>query len=295
MKPITLLRVKQKLIRTFFREQWSLLVCDIQGVILTAIVPPQNSQWADPFPVEHDGRTYIFVEQQIGHDNGTLGVIELYSDLSYSVFTSILEKPYHLSFPNVFCVEQGGKSIWYMIPETHENRTIDLYRAVEFPYLWEYDTTLMDNVMAVDTVIFRHDSHWWLFTSIGTESISVNQNLSAFYSDSFPSNQWIAHSQNPLYTGLNNSRMAGAIVRNKHTGILSRPAQNCLKNYGEETNINEILELSPQSYKEKIIKTIMPEKALCAVCTHTINYSNAYMLRDIKTRKSRLILSLFQN
>ncbi|MDR3343227.1 MAG: hypothetical protein LBT14_10685 [Treponema sp.] len=285
MKPITPLRIKRKIIRTFFREQWSLLVCDPTGNILTSIVPPKNCQWADPFPVDYTGKTYIFVEQQIGHGNGTLGVIELYPNLTHSDFIPILEKEYHLSFPNVFCLEQNDKIIWYMIPETHENETIDLYRSVDFPYQWIYEMTLMENVKAVDTTVFFHNLKWWLFTSIGTESISVNKNFSVFYSDTFPSKNWIPHPQNPVCSDLKNSRMAGSVFINKKNDRLNRPAQNCLKDYGKETNINEIVELNPVSYKEKVIKTIAPERDLHAVCTHTINFSKNYMLRDIKTRK----------
>jgi hypothetical protein len=288
-RPMTFLRIKRKIIRVFFREQWSLLVCDTKGAVITPIVPPKDRQWADPFPVEHEGRCYIFIEQQIGHNNGTLGFIELYPDLSYSAFIPILEKPYHLSFPNVFALERDGKKVWYMIPETHENRTVDLYRATAFPHKWEFDMTLMDNVEAVDTVVFQHDSVWWLFTSAGSKANPVNQNLSAFYSERFPSDSWTAHPQNPLCARLNNSRMAGAVVRDAQTGNLVRPAQNCLKDYGKETNLNEIIALSPLRYQERITKTISPEANLHAVCTHTINHSEHFIVRDIKTRRSRLI------
>jgi hypothetical protein len=199
-----------------------------------------------------------------------------------------MEKEYHLSFPNIF---RGGKSAasWYMVPESHENSTIDLYHSVEFPYTWEHEATLIGGVRAVDTVVFYHNSKWWLFTSLDTETTPLNANLSVFYSDVFPSTDWKAHPQNPVVSGLSNSRMAGAIFRDRGSGALIRPAQNCLKDYGKETNLNEIVELSPSGYRERIIKTISPEKSLHAVCTHTINISEHFMLRDIKTRRSRFI------
>jgi hypothetical protein len=277
-------RTKRKLIRTFFYEQWSLLVCDIDGNILKTIAPPKNYQWADPFPVEHEGKTYIFIEQQIGHENGTLGFIELYPDLSYSSFTPILEKEYHLSFPNIFCLEENNQTLWYMLPETHENKTIDLYKALSFPDTWTHEKTLITGVMAVDSTVFFYDAKWWLFTSVGSKTRPTNANLSLFYSDIFPSSSWTPHPQNPVCTDLGNARMAGAVFFNKNTGHLNRPAQNCLKDYGKEININEILELNPNSYKEHTIKTMRPEGNYKAVCTHTFNYSKNYLLRDIKTR-----------
>jgi hypothetical protein len=174
-----------------------------------------------------------------------------------------------------------------MIPETHENKTVDLYRAVNFPLKWEYESTLLGDVVAVDSTVFFHASKWWLFTSLETKPNSINRNLSAFYSDSFPSDSWTPHPLNPLCVDISNSRMAGVIFLNKETGLLNRPAQNCRKDYGKKTNINEIIGLSVSSYKEKISKIVVPERNLHAVCTHTFNYSNTYLLRDIKTRRSR--------
>jgi hypothetical protein len=278
-------RLKRKIIRTLYDEQWSIVVCDLSGTVLKHIVPPKDRFWADPFPVEQDGKIFIFIEQQIGSGNGTLGFIELYPDLTYSNFNSILEKPYHLSFPNVFCIENNNNPTWYMIPETHEHRTIDLYRAASFPSGWEYETTLLSNVTAVDSVVFFYNSLWWLFTSIDSGKGSLNKNFSIFYSATFPSHNWIPHSSNPVSIDISNSRMAGAVSLNNETKLLNRPAQNCKKDYGKETNINEILELTPHSYKERCVRTIKPEKELSAVCTHTFNFTHQYIVRDIKTRK----------
>jgi hypothetical protein len=200
-----------------------------------------------------------------------------------------LEKDYHLSFPHIFSLYQNGQKIWYMIPESHENRTIDLYRAVTFPHEWKHEMTLMDDVEAVDSAVFFYNGKWWLFTGIATRDIPANRNLSVFYADIFLSSSWAPHPQNPICSSADNSRMAGAVFYNRDSGLLNRPAQSCVKEYGERTHINEITELSPVLYKERVIKTIYPERRLHAVCTHTINYSENYVLRDIKTRRLRVI------
>jgi hypothetical protein len=279
-------RLKRKIVKFLFKEQWSLLVCGVSGEILAHMVPPPGRIWADPFPVETENNTYIFIEQQTGYANGILGYIELYPDLSYSEFIPVLEKDYHLSFPHVFCLENQGKKIWYMVPESHENRTIDLYRALDFPGQWVHETTLMDNINAVDSAVFFYNAKWWLFTGLGSENGSLNGNLSAFYSDTFPSNTWIPHPRNPLCSGPENSRMAGAVYAGINGGLY-RPAQSCVKEYGEKIRINEILELTGETYREKTAAAILPEKEFHAVCTHTINYSQNYLLRDIKTRHLR--------
>jgi hypothetical protein len=282
-------RLRRKIIKFFFREQWSLLVCAPDGVILTHIIPPKNYIWADPFPVEYDKKTYIFIEQQTGYNNGALGYIELYPDLTHSDFIQILAKDYHLSFPYIFYMEREGGKTWYMIPESHENQTIDLYVASGFPHEWCHAMTLMHNVAAVDSAVFHHNGKWWLFTSIASKPMLLNQNFSIFYSDSFPSNTWTAHPQNPLCSDAGNSRMAGSVFRDESSGKLYRPAQSCVREYGECMHINEIETLNTISYKEKTVRTIFPERSLYAVGTHTINCSKTYMLRDIKTRRLRII------
>jgi hypothetical protein len=152
--------------------------------------------------------------------------------------------------------------------------------------------TLMDNITAVDTTVFYNNQKWWLWTSIDRGNAPMNGDLSLFYADSFPTAAWTAHPQNPVYSNLRNSRMAGAVMGGYFgdmQGKLFRPAQDCLKDYGKNTNINEIVTLTPDCYTERIVKTIRPEKKLRAVCTHTINYSEHFMVRDIKTRRLRLI------
>ncbi len=53
-----------------------------------------------------------------------------------------------------------------MMPETAENKTIEVYRCVEFPYRWELAVTLMTNVNAVDATLVEHENRWWLFVNI---------------------------------------------------------------------------------------------------------------------------------
>ena len=46
----------------------------------------------------------------------------------------------------------------YMIPETAGNRTIELYKCVEFPMHWELSQVLMKDVYAVDPTILKHNN-----------------------------------------------------------------------------------------------------------------------------------------
>lgn len=270
--------------KALFVEQWSILILDENGSVLRHIEPPADRIWADPFPAESDGRTYIFLEQQYRGKNGTLGFIELNDDLSWTTFTQILETDYHLSYPNVFKIG----SDWYMIPETHEHATIDLYRAERFPDKWAYDRTLIDGVRAVDTTLLCRDSTWWLFTTECEAGHGYNGSLSLYHADGFPSCDWKPHPGNPVVVDARGSRMAGNIFASASGESMIRPAQDCEKEYGRSISLRRIDELSESTYRETPIETVDPEKKLRAVCTHTINRTSKYIVRDIKTRKFRL-------
>lgn len=273
----------RKIQKILFREQWSLLVCDHSGNILRHIKPANDRMWADPFPVEYNGITYIFVEQQITGENGTLGYITLADDLSYSEFHPILSKDYHLSYPNIFRTTENGNDVWWMVPESNESNRISLYRAIRFPDSWELERDLMSNICAVDTTLFNQEGKWWLFTSCLTESTALDASLFIYHSDSLSSGEWIPHHRNPVVVNRDNARMAGRVFKGKD-GSLIRPAQSCLREYGQKIMINQIETLTEDEYREKTVSSILPERNYHAVCTHTYNFCDKYLLRDIKTR-----------
>jgi hypothetical protein len=280
---IQLSKIARKIQKLLYREQWSLLVCDLNGKPLANIAPPVDRIWADPFPVELDGAYYVFVEQQLRGQNGTLGYIRLYDDLSFSDFHPVLEKDYHLSFPHVFTTEENGAESWYMIPESNENGRISLYRASRFPDSWEFVRDIIADARAVDSAILEKDGRFWLFTSRQTDATSLNDSLFIYYSDSLASGEWKPHAKNPVIVGRGFSRMAGRIFRDSD-GSLVRPAQSCVREYGERTVLRRIVSLTETDYGEETIATISPEREYSAVCTHTYNRCGKYLLRDVKTR-----------
>jgi hypothetical protein len=171
-----------------------------------------------------------------------------------------------------------------MIPETHEHKTIDLYRATNFPDEWEFHSTLIDNIDAADTVTLFYENAWWLFTSPLCNGDSHNSSLLVFKSPVFPSTQWEPCPYNPAVTGAYKSRMAGNIFIDGKENRMIRPAQNCEKIYGQEVVLNRIELLSGEGYREEIQSVVSPERGLHAFCTHTYNTCGPYLVRDIKTR-----------
>jgi len=282
MKPVK--KFKRKIIRLFFREQWSILICDKEGTPLKEILPPPDRIWADPFPVYHKGRYYLFLEEQIIGRRGTLGCIEIKDDLSYGPVTPILTLPHHLSWPNVFPVSRNGKTTWYMVPESNQAGTIECYRAKKFPYEWELETTLLTGVRAADTEIYNDGKNWYLFTSLKSGKTGMNNSLFAFHSSRFPSTAWEPFPDNPVIQGIENSRMAGKIYRDEKTGFLVRPAQYSKGDYGVRVQLNRIESLDLSGYHETPLRTVRPERKMRAVCTHTWNPCGEYIFRDIKRR-----------
>jgi hypothetical protein len=240
------------------------------------MMPPKESFWADPFVIERNNRFYIFIEEFVFTENkGKISVIEMDQKGNYGKPMVVLETPYHLSYP--FLIEEHGEL--YMLPETEENRTIELYKCTEFPRKWELQEILMDNIMAVDTTIYKKDNKYWLFTNVkdykGTKMVNE---LMLFYSNSLFSDSWTPHPQNPIAIDHRFSRPAGCIFNDK--GRIFRPAQDCSKHYGYGMQIREIKTLNEDVYEERLIQTIYPEWEKDVKCVHTLNFSKKLTLSD---------------
>ena len=86
--------------------------------------------YADPFPLDHRGETWLFVEDYIhAIDKGIVSAVKVGADGPVGVPVPVLEEAHHLSYPFVF-VRAG--EVW-MVPESGSTGTIDLYRATAFP------------------------------------------------------------------------------------------------------------------------------------------------------------------
>ena len=201
-----------------------------------------------------EGRWYIFLEELMtGAAKAHISVMELTTDGQYTKPVRILEKPYHLSYPFVF----QWQNTYYMIPETMDNRTIELYRCTQFPGNWEFVMNLMANVQAVDTTLVHHNGKWWLFTAM-TEigNLKPWDELYVFYADELLTNQWTPHPLNPVVSDVRRARPAGKIFQ--HQGNLYRPSQNSSRRYGYGLNINQITSLTEEHYQETEISSVEP-------------------------------------
>lgn len=260
------------------RNEWSTLFYEFKR-----IVPPKDRFWADPFIWLNNGKYYIFLEELIYKNKiGKIAVLEIDEDGNYGSPQIVLDKPYHLSYP--FLIEDKGEL--FMIPETAGNRTIEIYRCVDFPLKWVLHKVLMKDVYAVDSTILRHNGKYWLFCNIReNDGASSLDELFLFYSDSLLNDDWKSHLCNPVVSDVSQSRPAGNIF--KSNGKIYRPSQNSTKGYGHGMKINEIIDLTTTSYRENTVQTIDPNWEKDLLSTHTINHLNKLTIIDalIRVRK----------
>ena len=247
--------------------------CKFEGG--TAIPNPPGAFLADPFSIAVDGTDYLFVEE-FPFDTRK-GVISAYrlGDSGAERIGVVLEEPYHLSFPFVF--EHEGEI--YMVPESGADRSVKLYKAMNFPTGWTEVKPLLSDVAAVDTVIFRHDSLWWMFTTIQGEGPGLNNaELHAFYSDD-PLGDWTPHALNPIVMDARKGRNGGFI--RDGAGKPCRVAQvPGFTFYGAASAVYAIEELTPISYHESLVREVQPTFFEDLDGTHHIHSVNGLTVYD---------------
>jgi hypothetical protein len=275
--------------RTFYLDQWFLLLSRDNGVsgslsTFEKLIPPKGLFWADPHLVRSNEEYYIFIEEfSRKNGKGHISVIELDQSGKWKLPVTALEKGYHLSYPFVF----KWHDKYYMIPESSENKTVDIYECIAFPDRWEFRKNLIANVKAVDSTLIHYANKWWLFTAIAeNEMAAPHVELFLFYSEDLFSGQWKAHAQNPIVSDVKKARPAGSLfVRD---GRLIRPSQDCSKIYGYSINLNEIQVLSETKYCERRISSIRPDWDKRILATHTYSQQGKLKVMDAFRRVRKL-------
>lgn len=226
------------------REHWQVALR--QGTQPFQVVPDDGDRfYADPFLCRANGRTFLFIEEYPYADRrGVISAAEIVDGRLAAEPVAVLKRPYHLSYPFVF--EHGGD--YWMIPETGENRSVELYRATEFPWKWTLSKTLMEGAVFSDATILFHNGLWWLFVSVDWFGSATQDELSIFYSETLQG-EWKPHSANPVKSDGRFSRPAGRIIQ--QNGRLFRPAQDCDRTYGGGIVWFEITELTPTAFSER--------------------------------------------
>ncbi len=243
------------------------------------LLPPKDRFWADPFAIKAGDHYYVFIEEYPYETaKGHISVIELDRKGVVSGPRKVLEREYHLSYPFVF--EWNGNH--YMLPETAANKTVELYRAKSFPFVWQLEKVLMTGVRAKDATLAEIDGTWWMFVSIAEHSIPDELYL---FSAPSPLGPWTPHPRNPVKSDVRGSRPAGALF--EWNEDVYRPAQDSSGRYGYAISINRVLELDHEKFSEEHVSSILPNWDKDLLATHTISIAGDLTVVDCLIKRSR--------
>jgi len=215
-----------------------------------SLVAPGNDYWADPYPVVVGGRRFLFIEELVDARNkGIIICLELLEDGIAVRSGVVLDEDGHLSYPQVFQWE----GTWYMTVESCEANRVSLYAAEAFPLRWRRAADLIEGRECVDPTLHHHEGTWYLFANISESGGGLSDELFLFTSDAL-AGPYRPHPANPILSDARMSRPAGRLFR--HAGRLVRPAQCCVPIYGAAVVFNEVMELTPERYRERPMATL---------------------------------------
>ncbi len=266
-------------------QDWSLVVrearspMDPGSPVLGAYRILQGSRgwWADPCMVDAGGRKLVFVEEM---DPATglarIACAEL-ADGGARDLGIVLQEPGHLSFPQVF----NWQGQWQLTVESGYDRRVSLYRAVDFPRGWTRVRDLLTGWACVDPVLHEHEGRWYLFVNVAESGNSTSEDLFLFVAAS-PEGPFTPHPASPIVCDVGRARMAGRIFT--HRGRLIRPGQDCGPCYGSAIVFNEILELGPDTYRERVLSRFSASQVGAVDACHSYSSDGGIEVLDILGR-----------
>ncbi|KJG60428.1 hypothetical protein UA42_15685 [Photobacterium kishitanii] len=291
-----ILLVKLFIVKFFMPNQWVMAYRKIGEIKWKFIKYEKNELMADPFIYYKDSEYYIFYEAlnyDVNRGYINVGILDQENDCLKNVKT-IISNDYHFSFPFIFEYE----GCLYIVPESSENRTIDLYKCVDFPYDWKKVKTLINNISAVDTILHFENNQCYLFTSEKVDGCTYNDELSLYTSNDLLNDDFVRIEESPIVTDVALARNAGDFIHDKNKYY--RVSQDCSRRYGFKVNMMRVNSFN--NYNESLeYKLDLPKKA---IAMHTYNKTNdieivdlKILLLDIKSiykNASRIIKRLFK-
>ncbi len=281
-------RIKFHITRLFKQEHWDIGIVQSVNSKLPVTADFKDVKWlnlrsgsqyaADCFCFNSNGSNYVvFEDYDYKIKKGVISLLKLDKNNVPIKIKTVIEKPFHLAYPFVFQYEH----ITYLIPETAENGTIELYEWDDKAEEFHFKKVLLD-VAGVDVSIVDFHERWWLFC--GIKNSSPNEKLFIYHSDEL-TGTYKAHTLNPVKTDPAGSRPAGQfIIKND---VLFRPAQHSVGWYGEKIDWFKISELTPTSFIEELVGEIAPQQTWSHnKGLHTFSKSSDIMVIDAKKRSS---------
>lgn len=269
--------LRRAALRVFCRDHWRVgyrfsdgpyvsTTKSLAGEAWKVLPDPGDRFYADPFPFEWKGQYYIFVEElQYRIGKGVISVSCLTENGSFSKPRTVIEEKYHLSYPQVF-VHEGEV---FMIPESGAGNKLCLYRARDFPYVWDEEAILIPDIELFDATLVRHSDMFWIIGSTRDGLGDTSDTMVAFFSESLRG-PWIGHSKNPILIDKASGRPGGGFSR--ENGDLVLPVQDGTEGYGCALGIARISNLTQDEIRMSnpiAIDTSVADPEFARI--HTIN------------------------
>jgi hypothetical protein len=199
---------------------------------------------AHPFMIVTDSLYYLFFTVKHGAtDEGGIGLAQSKDGVNWEYQQLVIKEPFVLSYPYVF----EWQNDYYLIPEAHTETSVRLYRAIDFPLKWAYEGDLISGDHFISASVVHFDKTWWMFVSP-----KGNDTLRLFLASDLRGT-WTEHPLSPIVDKDPNIARPGGrlLVLND---VLYRLGQDCEPSYGNQVHAFQITEISPTSYKERMIE-----------------------------------------
>ena len=258
-----------------------------QGNTEVPFVPIKYSRkywYADPILFSYKGKEYLFVEEfDRNTSKGQLAVAEVLDSPKDMEFRTVISEPYHMSFPMVF---EWNEKI-FMIPETSENYSINIYQAVDFPYKWKCISCIKTEKKYVDSVVLeKNNRNLTLLTSEVCDGNPLKVRFKKIVIDIdklkiiIPD---IKFNKAQIYNLID--RNAGPIVKIDNHEILSTQESTCI-DYGVSLAFRQTTETSAIISKYGIKDIIIDDlEKRNMVGIHTYSKTDKYEVIDVRYLK----------
>ncbi|WP_271007372.1 glucosamine inositolphosphorylceramide transferase family protein [Paucibacter sp. B51] len=197
---------------------------------------PSAGPWrylADPFGLRRGDTLHVFVE---AFDYRTKhAVIERHelgaADLQWRSRRTVLARPFHLSYPQVF--EHEGAT--FMVPESAQAGEVALYCGDDSLNHWQRECALLSDLPVADASLIEHQGRWWMFFSLVGPGARDQRELHLAHAPAL-TGPWKLHAGNPIRVDRSGARPAG---RPFHAadGAVMLPVQDSSRTYGGATRM----------------------------------------------------------
>ena len=242
------------------------------------INPNFKHEYADPFIYEYNNLEYVFFENNdLNQNKGKIscGIIK---DNKLSSIKDVLNLKYHLSYPFIWKLKKN----FFLMPESSANKSLQIWKSVSFPFKWRLYKTIFKNEFCCDTSIISKSNNNWLLTNKSNDHTNDASNELYIYKIVGNFKKLIPHKLNPVITDCRTARNAGNL---KFSNQLLRPSQiNNSSGYGIGLNINKIIALNLETYKETTIKKIYPNQKNKETGIHHISNTKTKIVFDIRKK-----------